>query len=248
MDDSSTSDPLRRHRIAVLGLLAGCLGFAVLSIPIARGTSWAWDLHLARWLHGQEATLHLTRFEGTFYWLSDNGLVPLFVLVVLVLIFSGRLGWTLFEVVAGIGLLGLDEVLKNAFARRSFRSALFWQDFRPTAGADGYGRPHFGHGGGGYSFPSGHSLVTMALLCSFLVFARGTRAVRPIAVVGAVLVASFGVLLVVFAAHYPTDVLAGWTVAVAWISALSLAAPDWLLEARLGRLRRARAASDPRSS
>jgi len=231
---------LLRHRTALIGLVGGSLGFAALAVPIARGRPWAWDFRLARWLHGHEAALHLARFQDTFYRVGDDGLVPLFVAVVLLLIVSGRIGWAAFEIVAGIGLLGLNDVLKNAFARPSLRSALFQHTitfqpaFRFAAAPDGRAGP-FPTGTGSYSFPSGHGLVTMALLCSFLVFARGSRAVRPIAVLGGFLVVVFGVLLVLFAAHYPTDVLAGWALAVAWISALSLATPGRVLDATLRR-------------
>jgi undecaprenyl-diphosphatase len=43
---------------------------------------------------------------------------------------------------------------------------------------------------------------------------------------GAAFVFAFGAAIVILRWHYPSDVIAGWCVALVWVSALSLLAPS----------------------
>jgi undecaprenyl-diphosphatase len=67
----------------------------------------------------------------------------------------------------------------------------------------------------GYSFPSGHSVLGMVgwgILAVLVSRTRLPRSVRVAAVAGmAVLVLLIGVSRVYLGVHYPTDVIAGWT-------------------------------------
>jgi undecaprenyl-diphosphatase len=110
---------------------------------------------------------------------------------------------------------------------RDWRAALFWalaiggvvavdlplkQAFhRPTLGTSG-----------GYAFPSGNAMVSVALLLA-LVLGGSPRWRKKTLVVGVPLVLVYGVALVYAWWHYPTDVLGGWSLAIAWVSCL------WLL-------------------
>ena len=76
---------------------------------------------------------------------------------------------------------------------------------------------------GGYSFPSGHSLIAMVVYGLFGYFALGeshNRWIRLTIRVGtASLVIAIGVSRVYVEVHYPTDVLAGWVAGVPWLIA-----------------------------
>lgn len=71
-----------------------------------------------------------------------------------------------------------------------------------------------GHDG----FPSGHAVGTMAAAAAFAVLAWPTRLRLPVLLGGALLVVGTGVSRLYLDVHYPADVLAGWCVAIAWVS------------------------------
>jgi undecaprenyl-diphosphatase len=77
----------------------------------------------------------------------------------------------------------------------------------------------------GFSFPSGHAISSIATVAAALAIAssRGNRIV--ITVVGGLIVLSVGASRVILGAHYPSDVLAGWAVSLAWVAAIGILAP-----------------------
>lgn len=72
-----------------------------------------------------------------------------------------------------------------------------------------------------YSFPSGHSMQSMAFVAALVMLAWHRPALRPLFAAGAVFVALVGLSRVYLGVHYPTDVLAGWTAALAWCIGLA---------------------------
>ena len=72
------------------------------------------------------------------------------------------------------------------------------------------------------SFPSGHSLMTAALLPALaIVFLRQEetpRIHRLFLLLGLLLAILVGLSRVLLGAHYPTDVLAGWSIGFGWVA------------------------------
>lgn len=68
-----------------------------------------------------------------------------------------------------------------------------------------------------YSFPSGHAMATMALAAALAVMAWRTRWRWAVMVTGVVYVVAVGVSRMYLGVHYPSDILAGWSVSVLWV-------------------------------
>lgn len=73
-----------------------------------------------------------------------------------------------------------------------------------------------------YSFPSGHAMASMSLGAGLVVALWDTK-FRTIALIGSIAY----VIIIAFTrlylgVHYPTDILAGWTVSLAWVVAVKL--------------------------
>ena len=94
---------------------------------------------------------------------------------------------------------------------------LFFARIRPTLFAHLTPAP-------GFSFPSGHAMGSMAFfLTLYLLVARLFPHWRwPIGILGALLTIGIGLSRLVLQVHYPSDVLAGWTLSVAWVLGVGL--------------------------
>jgi membrane-associated phospholipid phosphatase len=127
---------------------------------------------------------------------------------------------------------------------RRWRPALFWcLTFAGLFALDVALKPIFGrpsiHASGEYSFPSGNAMASMAILLGAATLMYGNP--RRLYVLGGVLVAAYGGALVYLSWHYPSDVLGGWLLAVAWTGFLSLVIrPPKVFEPRRPRITRAR--------
>jgi membrane-associated phospholipid phosphatase len=83
-------------------------------------------------------------------------------------------------------------------------------------------RPEIGLRQAEYSFPSGNATVSLAGLLALVLLLPPSRLRRWIAIAGAVAIPLYGFALVLLLWHYPSDVVAGWALGLAWVSALWL--------------------------
>jgi membrane-associated phospholipid phosphatase len=127
------------------------------------------------------------------------------VLGVLILLLRRR-RWRalLFCTLAVGGVLAIDVPLKEVFHRPQWTP------------------PGYDSSGGGYAFPSGHAMASVAILGA-LTLLSPRRWAKVLLIVGVPLAVAVGVVLVYSWWHYPSDVVAGWSLALAWVSALWLA-------------------------
>jgi membrane-associated phospholipid phosphatase len=125
------------------------------------------------------------------------------VLMLVVLGARGLRRQALFWGLAVVGPILLTPVLK-------------WAVGRPQIGAD----PE-----GDYSFPSGNAMVSLAFVAALVLLVPTLR--RATALPAVVLTVAYGAALVLLLWHYPSDVLAGWCAALAWVAVVwtSLGAP-----------------------
>jgi undecaprenyl-diphosphatase len=68
------------------------------------------------------------------------------------------------------------------------------------------------------SFPSGHASGTAALVGALLIVARGPQVRRVIAVLGVAVLGLVAFSVLALTVHYPSDIVAGWSWAGAWIA------------------------------
>jgi undecaprenyl-diphosphatase len=190
---------LNASMLLLIAVLAA-LTFYGLAIAVLSGTSTGFDNAVLRELH-QYAPAHLKHFSNLVCMLVTCGSV-----------------------------FGLAYLLWQ----RQWRSALFW--FGATAGASilagvakkaverhrpelwALASPH-----ASFSFPSGHATQAMAFVLALLALAPTAKRTAILAC-GAAWIVLVGVCRLYLGLHYPTDILAGWALALAWCSLLALLA------------------------
>lgn len=193
---------LRKHlwRIALwfFCLLLPLWGFAELVGEIHEKASFAFDAPILSWLHGL-ATPALNHFfilisRAGYRW----GVLPLDAIILALLLALRRFRDGLFFGIAVIGSAVLNIVAKNHYGR--LRPDL-WLSITPETT---------------YSFPSGHAMGSMTLAMAVIMLCWPTRARWPMLTVSVIFVLLVGVSRVYLGVHYPSDILAGWTAAIAW--------------------------------
>jgi membrane-associated phospholipid phosphatase len=119
-------------------------------------------------------------------------------------------------------------LLAALVAARAYRRAAFWG--LAVAGSlalthvlkELVERPEIGLKQAEYSFPSGNATASLAGLVALILLLPPSRLRRWVAGIGLAAVPLYGVALVLLLWHYPSDVAAGWALALAWVLALRL--------------------------
>ncbi len=154
-------------------------------------------------LHSLASPL-LTALAEKLTWLGSLGILALFfVIAVVVLVRARRRYVAVFLTVTMVGALALENGLKFSFQRA-----------RPP--------PFFGPEPMTYSFPSGHALFSLCFYGGLAIVAsrsmRSTVMKTGIWTATVLLVLAIGGTRIYLGVHYPSDVLGGYLVAIAWIA------------------------------
>ncbi|MCL7713902.1 phosphatase PAP2 family protein [Stenotrophomonas mori] len=189
-------------RIAVLFvcLLLPLAGFVTLADEIHGAESLHFDAALLWRMHGLSSprldALSVLVSRLGYQW----GVIPLDLLLLAVLALCRRWREALFAAtaVAGSALLNLGS--KQLFQRA--RPGL-WESVAPEST---------------FSFPSGHAMGSMTLAATLVFLAWGTRWRWPVLAAAVLAVPSVGLSRVYLGVHYPSDILAGWCAALAWVA------------------------------
>jgi undecaprenyl-diphosphatase len=186
--------------------IAAILAFAWIAYGVTHGTSHGFDMAVREAIHARasdsmtEVMMFITNFGGgKFLW-------PTGIVIAGVLLLQRRRREAALFAIAVAGSEALNETLKMLFHRE-----------RPEA-YFGYPLPST------YSFPSGHSFVSY---CFYLALAEILTSpewptAHKVAVwtAAALLIGSIGLSRIYLGVHYPTDVIGGYTAAVAWTALL----------------------------
>jgi undecaprenyl-diphosphatase len=193
---------LRKHAWRMV-LWFACLllplwGFAALVGEVHEKKVFPFDAPILTMLHAV-ATPTLDHFFVLMTRLGYSwGVVPLDVILLLLFVLLRRFRDSLFFGLAVMGSGVLNIVAKNHFAR--MRPDL-WLSITPETT---------------YSFPSGHAMGSATLGVAVILLCWPTRWRWPVTIVSLIFVLLVGVSRVYLGVHYPSDILAGWTAAIAW--------------------------------
>lgn len=190
--------------LMVLAAMAAAL-FCGLAVAVETNGLAGYDEAVRMEVHSLASPL-LTLLAEKLTWLGSLGVLALLgVVAVAVLVHAGRRDGAALLTVTMVGALVLENGLKFSFQR-----------VRPP--------PFFGSEPLTYSFPSGHALFS---LCFY--FGLATAAARSmqsgaiktgIWLAAVFLVLAIGGTRIYLGVHYPSDVLGGYLVAIAWIAIL----------------------------
>lgn len=207
-----TVEGMERQSRTLIGGVAGAAGalmlFGWLAGEVLHGDTTRFDAAVRNAIHGW-ASPRLTLAMRFVTQLGDPAfLMPLSILLMWRLVVTGRRRAALVLLAAAVGAEALDQILKLVFHR-----------LRPEA-FFGYPQPL------GYSFPSGHSVVSCCfygVAAAILTVRMQSRARRALTWMAAVLLAgAIGFSRVYLGVHYPSDVIAGYAAAVIWVAAVRI--------------------------
>lgn len=188
----------RRLLLAFAGLLLPLWAFGELADEVREAEVFPFDKPILQFAQ----SVARDGFDGTFLLFSRLGyawgVVPLDASVVLVLAAMRKLREGLFAGIAIIGSALLNLGAKQLFARQ--RPTL-WDSIAPE---------------NTFSFPSGHAMGSITLAMVLVLLAWHSRWRWWVAVPMAAFTLMVGLSRVYLGVHYPSDILAGWAVAIAW--------------------------------
>jgi undecaprenyl-diphosphatase len=178
--------------------------FSWIAHEMLEGDTARFDQAVRSWVH-QFASPGITRAMTAISMLGYNLLIVELVLAIAVFLalrWRHAAGWLAVAVAGG---LALDVALKYAFHRS-----------RP--------QPYFGVAPDSYSFPSGHAVCSFCfyVVLAGLIAARTRSLLLRVAmgIAAAVIVIAIGLSRIYLGVHYPSDVIAGYLAASAWVTTL----------------------------
>lgn len=187
------------------GVLAPLWGFGALVETLREGEVFPFDVPLLQAMHAV-ASAPLNRLFVLFSALGYAwGVAPADVILLLWLILRRHRREALFAMLSIVGSMLLNLAAKHSFAR--LRPDL-WASIRPETS---------------YSFPSAHAMGSMTLATVLVLLCWNLRTpwawgLRwPVTILAAAFVLMIGLSRIYLGVHYPSDILAGWAAASAWV-------------------------------
>ena len=206
-----TSSPLqilsthrREFTVGVLGVLAPLIAFTGIAEDVLQHEAFAWDVRTLEALHAQ-ATPTLDAVMLAITHTGDVKVLGGFLMIVLLgLWFGGFPRNATFLALSSGGAAAMNIALKSWFQRP--RPEL-WVRLIPEHD---------------FGFPSGHAMGSVAVVAALAVLAWPTRWRWPVIVLGMGFALAVSVSRLYLGVHYPSDVIAGGVLSLAWVTALAL--------------------------
>jgi undecaprenyl-diphosphatase len=189
--------------------------FAVVGALVVAGGTRAWDLSVLRLAARHQAQVAVDLAMGVTTLGALPVVLALLAAVLAVLLRRHRWRQAGFVLAASLLALACGGLGKIAFERP-----------RPRVFSSGHDWSFLTGSGSSWSFPSGHATAITGLAAALVVVLWPTRWRWPALVAALLVCAGVGVTRVYLGAHYPTDVIAGWALAMAAVGATRLAFGD----------------------
>ena len=203
--------------VAFVGFATPVIGFVELAERIRGEAGLPFDRPVMMWLRRQHSVRN-TRIARAVTELGGVTAVPLFALAISAYLVSVR-GSRRPAALLTVSLVGstiLNSVLKVLYRRG--RPTFFEHIVEEKS----------------FSVPSGHAMASAALAACACVLAWPSPWRIPVIAGSAVYVPAVGATRMYLGVHYPSDILAGWCVSLAWVG--EVATIMWLMD-RMARTR-----------
>jgi undecaprenyl-diphosphatase len=142
--------------------------------------------------------LNLTKFG------SIKIVFPILLIISLIFLLQKRWRSLIFLITTSLGTIIINHTAKEIMHR--VRPQL-WQSPAPELD---------------YAFPSGHAMTSMTLVATLIILTWGSIWCVPILIFGSLFILAIGWTRLYLGVHFPSDILAGWAVSVAWAIGVSL--------------------------
>jgi undecaprenyl-diphosphatase len=195
--------------VALFAIILGTLGFILIAFLVTRGSTDYFDMRVLRSLRNCSDLTRPRGPEWLFEFMKDitslGGSTVVFLITFFVIgyyILQKRYSMMLLALVAVIGGALIDLELKEIFSR-----------VRPQIFSGFILEKSFG-------FPSGHSMMATIIYLSLaaLIARLQVRRRDKIYIISVAVFLSFmiGISRIYLGVHYPTDVIGGWSLGLAW--------------------------------
>ncbi|WP_426103190.1 phosphatase PAP2 family protein [Massilia sp. TSP1-1-2] len=198
---------LERHGtllVLFLCVLIPLVLFGLLADEVADKHPFWFDQPIMAALHARSTPLFDSIMLGASIAGSTYGLLPFNLAIFGFCVWRRKMHAATFWVLATGGALLLNLLAKEFFQRTR---PSFWQSIAPE---------------NSFSFPSGHAMCSMATAAALVVLFRRSQWRAHVTAIAVLFVLMVGMSRPYLGVHFPSDILAGWTAALAWVVGLAL--------------------------
>ncbi len=185
--------------MAFVAFWAPIIIFSIIAGEVIERESFGFDTAILTWMHTHTSPMYSSVLVAITTIGNVEILGPITLAIVLWLLYRQQRLKALIVTASVAGAAVANIILKLIFhrARPAFWPALIHET--------------------GYSFPSGHAMGSAALMLSLILISWDTGWRWPITIASGSFVLLVGISRVYTGVHYPTDIIAGWCVSLAWV-------------------------------
>lgn len=180
--------------------------FELLALEVRKNRGgFPWELSVLGAIHAREQP-QLNAFAATLTQFGQfQGMFPLIAAVALLLFLRRRWRALAYWIVTQYGSTIINQNIKLVMHR--VRPHL-WESFYPHPSD--------------YAFPSGHAMSSMTLVAALIILTWGSRWCWLTVIFGSVYAVAIAWTRMYLGVHFPSDILGGWMLSIAWAIAVRL--------------------------